>query len=463
MGISLIPVRRQKSPLIAVTLVCTLFASMSHPAERRECQVVDYGKFDPARVDRFVVDFERRTANNALLPSLEKRTQVLDERIRSASLSLADKIAAFKILAPRRAATDERKELRTARLVLSIDPNDLALFKLALEYDGDYKDIEEYLFHDIDDEAYRNHILEHFRKAPRQGGIKVLSDVDDTLYANLLDRRYPKKTLYPGVLAFYEALKHEPFTTLSTPVTFLSARPNPIAGKLEEDSLQNLMALTGRRLCPSALSGSIGSSTLGTLESVLRDKLDDALHDAIPDGKEQEIGHIKFRNFSKFAEVYPEYRHVFIGDSGQADALTARLMLNGPEQTPAQVITTFIHDITRSSRAFNGLRAEDRITRASTHGRGVIVFRNYIDAAIIAHVHSRTLGDLVTADELARITREALAEFRTIPFEAGTPAVTRLRNEYRQDAEEAHRLLTTASPTSSPDVAVIRSLLDQGF
>jgi hypothetical protein len=406
--------RRTKPPLALVALALALVAAVAYPAALRECKVADYGAFDTARVDKFVADYTRRTSAGDLLSpsSPEKRAQVLDERIRNSALSLADKITAFRRISPREGATDERKELRMERLILSVDPNDLSLFKLALEYDGDYKDVEEYLFHDIDKAVHRDRILAHLRKAPPQNSIKVLSDVDDTMYANLLDRRYPPKTLYPGVLAFYDALKHEPVPTLATPVTFLSARPNPIAGKLEEDSLQNLMVLTGGKLCPSALSGDLGSSAAGTLQSILRDKFDDSLHDAIPDGKEREIGEVKFRNFLNFSEVYPEYRFVFVGDSGQADALTARLMLDGPAQGTARVVTTFIHDITRPSRSFHDLRGAEKIGRTSASGRGIVVFRNYIDAALIAHRHSKTLGDLITAEELARITREALTAFK---------------------------------------------------
>ena len=431
------------------------------------CQVVDYGQFDPKRVDEFVRDFKSPTAPwySSWFSSLEKRTQELDNRIRRATLSLADKIEVFKKLSPGREATDERKELRMERLVLSIAPKELALFKLALEYDGDYKDLEEYIFHDIDTTAYRNRILEHFRKAPQQNGIKVLSDVDDTMYANLLDgSRYPAKTIYPGVLEFYNALKHEPFVMLPRiPVTLLSARPNPIAGGLEEASLRALIILAGR-LCPSALSGDLGSSTLGTLETVLRDKLDDPLHDTIPDGKEQEIGRVKFKNFLKFSEVYPEYRYVFVGDSGQADALTAQLMLTDRSAAgTARVVTTFIHDLTKASPTFRKLPSEIVVKKTSANGRGVIVFRNYIDAAVIAHMHSKTLGDLITAEELAKITQEALTQFQAIKFTADEPTVTRLRNEYRQDAKEAYKLLTTGSRKPSPAVAAIRTILDQGF
>ncbi len=456
--------RRIIPPRLVFALALTLAASAAYSAEPRACKVAEYGTSDAARVDKFVADFTRFTnAGNPLAPSSpEKRAAVLDERIRHHALSLADKIAAFRLLAPRESATDEHKELRMARLLLSIAPKDLSRFKLALEYDGDYKDVEEYLFHDIDNATHREQILAHLRRAPSHNGIKVLSDVDDTMYANLLDRRYPRKTMYPGVLAFYAALKHEPAGTLATPVTFLSARPNPIAGKLEEDSLQKLMILTGGKLCPSALSGHVGSSAAGTLQSLLRDKLDDSLHDAIPDDKEREIGEVKFKNFLNFAAVYPDYRYVFVGDSGQADALTARLMLDGPARSTARMVTTFIHDVNNSSRSFNALRAAEKVDRTSPAGRGVVVFRNYIDAALIAYRHSKTLGNLITADELARITQEALTAFKAIRFTADAPAVNRLRAEYRQDAEEALQLLSADTRAPSPDVAIIRGLLNQG-
>ncbi len=438
--------------------------------------MLDYGQFDPRRVDEFFGDFMKPTGQ--LFSHLEKRTQELDKRIRSATLSLADKIEVFKRLAPRAedsrlgAKTDERKELRMERLLLSVAAKDLPLFKFALEYDGDYKDLEEYIFHDIDKKEYQACIIEYFRTTPQQIGIKVLSDVDDTMYANLIDERYPKKALYPGVLEFYDSLKHEPFELRAIPVTTLSARPNPIAGKLEEASLEGLVKLSGGKLCPSALSGALVSATAGTVETVLRAELD-PLSDKIPHGQEEKIGEVKFENFSRFSEVYPEYHYVFVGDSGQADALTAQLMVTraSPEGT-SRVVTTFIHDLRQAdndehsvSPAFRNLSAEIVIKKTSTTGRGVIVFRNYIDAAIVAHMHSATLENLITAEGLARITRAALKEFQDIDFQGKEASGKRLREQYRQDAEEAYKLLAMGPPRPSPlekDVREIRGILNEG-
>lgn len=431
--------------------------------------IPDPGPFDAQRVDDFLREFRESTREL----STAKRLHELDGRLGTARLSLADKIEVFKRLAPRADVTGPRQELRMECLLRSVAPEDLSQFKCALEYNSDYKDLVEYVFHDIDDTECRERILAHLRTAPTRRGVKVLSDVDDTMYANLVDERYPKKTLYPGVLEFYDALKHEPFTLPAIPVTTLSARPNPVAGKLEEASLKSLVGFTKGRLGPSALSGALGSSIVGTAETMLRGELD-LLSDEIPHGREDEIGRVKFKNFGKFAEVYPEYRYVFVGDSGQADALTARLMVTeGSLEGSSRVVTTFIHDLRRSendqrstSPTFRSLPADLLVTKTSPTGRGVIAFRNYIEAALIAHTHSATLQNLVTAEGLARITRAALTQFHEIDFQGLGESRERLRRQYREDAEGAHTRLTTATPRPprlEEDVTEIRRILDAPF
>ena len=115
-----------------------------------------------------------------------------------AGLNLADKAAALAKLAA--GVAGRRDELRLERLILSVAAGDLSRFKFGLEYDLDYKDLEEYVFHDVDSEERQDRILAHLTSAPASRGIKVLSDVDDTMHANFLERRYGKGHLYPGVL-----------------------------------------------------------------------------------------------------------------------------------------------------------------------------------------------------------------------------------------------------------------------
>lgn len=461
-------------------LLIWYFTNETGNAQHIECgeksisQMPDCGQADTRRVDEFLREFKKFTFH---IFSPEKRTRELDNRIHNARLNLAEKIEVFKRLAPPVDSTGHRDELRMERLLLSVTPEDLPLFKFILEYDGDYKDMVEYVFSDIDDKECQNRIIRHFRTVKQPAGIKVLTDVDDTMYANLIDDRYPGKTLYPGVLEFYDSLKHEPFALQIIPVTILSARPNPIAGILEEVSLKRLAKFkdsTGRELRPSALSGDLGSSVIGTAETLLREKLD-PLHDKIPHGQEDKIGRVKFENFEKFSKVYPEYRYVFVGDSGQADALTAQMMIaHGSAENASRVVTTFIHDIRESdvdtksvSPAFKRLSPDIVVGKTSATGQGVIVFRNYIDAAVSAYLHSETLKDLITAEELARITMSALNEFLSIDFQGKDAVGKRLREQYRQDAEESYKLLTTRSsalPTGTlKELKEIRSILDEKF
>ena len=132
-----------------------------------------------------------------------------EERAKLAALGLAAQKDAFKKIAPKASRTQKWDEQQLECVLYSVNEEKLSRFKFDLEYDGDYKDMVEYLFHDIDSLRRRNRIMDHLRKAPQQGGVKVLTDVDDTLYANLIDKRYPRRTPYPGVLEFYNSLKSE--------------------------------------------------------------------------------------------------------------------------------------------------------------------------------------------------------------------------------------------------------------
>jgi hypothetical protein len=132
----------------------------------------------------------------------------------------------------------------------SLPAVDLPLFKFMLEYDGDYKDVAEYVFHDIDKKEHQDRIIELFKTGRRGVGIKVLTHVDDTMYANLIDTRYPKKTLYPGVLEFYDSLQCEPFDLTTIPVTTLIGwRARSLTIKKTKSAELNLGISRCFRLC----------------------------------------------------------------------------------------------------------------------------------------------------------------------------------------------------------------------
>lgn len=449
---------------------------------------IDLGAAEPGRVEEFLDDFTGFTFGF----SLAARGARLDERIRRherRGLSLADKAEAFRRLSPRRDPTGPRHELRLTRLLLSVGPGDLPRFKFALDHNGDYKDLEEYLFHDVDSDELRGVALAHLHAAAAAPvGLKVLTDVDDTLYANLVDRRYPKGTFYPGVLALYEALKREPFALRpgsdgrpGIPITTLSARPNPVAGKLEEGSLEGLIERTGGRLRPSALSGRVVSSAIGTLETLTREKRAEVEADFVgwltrivpgssrnelpphPDGLERQIGEVKFDNFRRYAQVYPEYRFAFFGDSGQADAVTAqRMALDAGDEFGGRVAATFIHDLREAEDDPGAASPSFRqiVLRGDAAGRKapILLFRNHIDAALKAHRHS---PELLPATALARVTRVALAELGEVDFGGLEASGARLRSQHAADARAALAAMG-AAPGLDDEVREIERALAPG-
>lgn len=158
---------------------------------------------------------------------------------------------------------------------------------------------------------------------------------------------------------------------------------------------------------------------------------------------------------------------MFVGDSGQADAMTAQLMVTSA--SGKGVITTFIHDLRQDKRdekfvssTFKDLDNDIIVTQESRNGRGVIVFRNYIQAAVIAYKHSAALDGLVTAKELATITRSALDQFLSINFKEKDDSRKILQEQYRVDAEEACAFLEETQ-SSGDDVKQIRQVLNENF
>jgi len=195
-----------KSLAVVVLGSATLLGADTKAASgTNHCGDVGFSDYDSTNVDRFYRSYIATTGQ--LIDSARERE--LDARLRARRLKLQDKIEVLKRLSPPDDATSPSKEIRMERLILSIDPKQLPLLKFTVDYDGDYKDMTEYVFHDIDNPPLQNSLIAHFAKNAAKQGIKVLSDVDDTLYANLVDTRYPKKTLYPGVITFYAALAEE--------------------------------------------------------------------------------------------------------------------------------------------------------------------------------------------------------------------------------------------------------------
>ncbi len=188
----------------------------------------------------------------------------------------------------------------------------------------------------------------------------------------------------------------------------------------------------------------------------------------MPFEDEDKIGQVKFANCQQFCAVFPEYQYVFVGDSGQADALTAQLLTNGQmAEGISRPLTTFIHDLRESSDdlravspAFRRLSTDDLVGDPPVARPGVIVFRNYIHAATIAYLQRDTLNNLIDANDLAAIARAALADFERVA--ATAPSRKTLERQYKADSERATALVA-ASGLAASAAADLRRTLDGAF
>lgn len=219
--------------------------------------------------------------------------------------------------------TPRHEEERLAEILTSVTGPELTELKNAINRRDDHHDLEELVFGDIDDESIRERILTHIASAASdlgRVGVKVLSDIDDTVFPMIHEQRYPRGHIpVPGSLAFLQALDDGPVDNpLSRgDLTFVTARPEVAFGLVERSSKDALRK-----------AGITSSSVLAGGLAHLHSK------DAMADGKLANIWHYRL--------LFPEYGVVFVGDSGQGDVLVGqRVREEHPEACPA----VFIHDV----------------------------------------------------------------------------------------------------------------------
>lgn len=274
--------------------------------------------------------------------------------------------------------TNARDERGIARLLLAHRGEELTRYKNRLNARTDAHDLEGLVFVDLDDAALRQEVLDHI--AAEAVGVhpdkaKVLSDIDDTVVCALHDDRYPKGTLYPGVLAVYDALDagpHDaPFSTGD--LTFVTARPRDAFGLIENTTRASL------RRAGVASASVLSGSFLNLLT-----------HDAMAAKKLQNIDH--------YHRLYPEYRLLFLGDSGQGDVAVGEKL---HELYPDHLDLVLIHDVVDTPA--------DR--RAEYAARGVHFHDTYVGAATLLH-----RSGLISDAGLTHVVEEATAALAAVPW-----------------------------------------------
>lgn len=277
--------------------------------------------------------------------------------------------------------TRQIEEALVRTIVVATHGEDLTRLKNAIDRSQSHHDLEKLVFSDIDDQALRVEILSHIASEadaiPRRSW-KVLSDIDDTVFARLHDRRFPSKTVYPGVLTFYEELDRGPGATPDETgdLTFVTARPTAIGGFIEGQTRQALIK-----------AGAPPSTILtGSLFSLI---------------SHSRMAGRKFEVFGRYRELFPEYDFIFVGDNGQGDPEFGRRM---QAASPERIKAVFIHNVAEE------VPADPDAT--TWEDDGLIVFNTYVGAALAAWQHG-----LISAEGVRRVAAAAQEELAAIEFD----------------------------------------------
>ena len=258
--------------------------------------------------------------------------------------------------------TSQVDEERITQLICSTTSDDLKRLKEGLELRG-YHNLHSLVYHELSS-PFQDRVCAHFLEHDaREHQIRVICDIDDTIYASWRDEQFPKKTVYPGVVAFLSCL------VSAQRLVFLTARPKD-RGHVSE-------RLTRRRLQGFGFSEPV--VLVGRWYQVHSDE-------AILDRK--------WKNIQQYHKLYPYDRFIFLGDSGQLDAVLAQRMAHS-----GMLYWAGIHDI----EPRRSMEWKEQFPELS-------FFRSYTEAAVLAWKQG-----LISKEEVSMVCKENHKELIEIP------------------------------------------------
>ncbi len=352
-------------------------------------------------VDILVRNFHNRVNGPDHLDQLLKLLTV--DRLHDLSLQTRADI----VWALQKGRTHRPLEMAIRNIILGSTGEELRRLRNVLNLSGTYRDLPRLVFTDIDDPAIRAEIIDHIaaHQVPTDE-IKVLSDIDDTVFARLHDKRYPGKTRYPGVLAFFNALDHAPDGSgESGDLTFVSARPGLIAGIVSRFTRRSLRKAGIRQ----------HTILLGSLLALR---------------SHHYMARRKMQNIRRYHQLFPEYGIVFVGDSGQGDVQVGREML---QELGDAVRAVFIHDVKETA-----LNQPD-----AHHEPGIAFFNSYIAAAAAAWQ-----AGVISSGQALGVGEAAISDLEALIAIPAKVREARLA-EHRADLAALHKILRE-SDTGKP-------------
>jgi hypothetical protein len=339
-------------------------------------------------------------------------------------LTVMSRVIVLHALQLMKLRANPRAEYWVRNVILNTHQNDLSELKTLTDAKGDYFSMNKLIYDDIKSETIRQDILNHIRreatvqrahlkmgtrKGKRQrlyAWRKILSDVDDTLcssggsYPAGIDKRYGKKVVYPGVLAFYRELdlgtqgpEEWPENRVGN-LVFLSARPHVYKDMSEKINFAKFEKLR--------LVGNDGRKGLHTTPSLLAGDIASG-RKYIATNDMEPLALKKFDNFKRYVSIYPEFNHIFICDNGQGDVRAGELMF---DFFPYEVEGLYVHLVQDRTKTF-GYEPE----RWRSKGLSPCFFRTYPEAALDAVTRD---PPLIRDSGLKRVCLDAVKDFMQI-------------------------------------------------
>uniref|UniRef100_K3X1H4 Phosphatidate phosphatase APP1 catalytic domain-containing protein n=1 Tax=Globisporangium ultimum (strain ATCC 200006 / CBS 805.95 / DAOM BR144) TaxID=431595 RepID=K3X1H4_GLOUD len=366
-----------------------------------------------------------KVKDHSKLRSDQSRTLILDLlcSTRLADLTVTSRAILLDALMVMKLSAHPMCEKWVRNIILKTAGDDLSNLKTYTDAKGDFHSMHKLVFNDIRDPTIRADILNHIkreagvqtahmrlgtkraRERRQQAWRKVLSDVDDTLYSSGgrypagLDTRFPRHTVYPGVLSFYREMDmgtagpDEWTDDRVGNLVFLSARPHVYKDMSEKKSYAKFAALyekKGMHTLPTMLAGNLKSGRAFMVQGDL-----------------EPMARKKFENFSEYYQLYPEFKHVFVGDNGQADIRAAELIVEkfGSEALEAG----FFHLVHPIEKTF-GYHSKADIEK--WRSMNIIFFNTYVGAAVEAFKMKKLrLGGLKKICDEAKVTFEEITSW----------------------------------------------------
>lgn len=401
-------------PAAVLDLKAQLEALMEgHTDREEEARIVELFRAAPGPVLDEVL---RAIPLGELLGDMDDRVFGPDHRTTLLRLLTAERLQELSLMsrgllidALASGVTMEDEEVAIRDVFLGSRGRALTALKNAVDAGDDYHDLEQVIFHDIDEDAVRDAILDHFaaHQAP-SGEVKVLSDIDDTLYRNWCDPRFPSKTVYPGIIGLHRELD-----------LGLAASPEGHPCGRRGD----LAFITAR---PVERSGIIESQTHATLRTLGVEHAVVLGGDALHLHSNEAIAAGKVENFRRYRRLFPEYGFVFTGDSGQGDAIAGAAMV---AEAPDAVRLVLIHDV---------VSMKDE-ARAEWAKKGVVVVDTYVGGACVAFERG-----LISAAGLARVAKEGREALAAVAFGEDLACKAAREAELERDVARANALLPEA-------------------